>query len=107
MILLVARCLLVCPGTNRQHRALAGIRSRWEGDEPAACGILHHRQAESNTCCSGLLIRGFGVRVPGGAPGGFHVSPGSMFTFGSDIFGCRGVGAAVPEMILCVMRSWR
>jgi hypothetical protein len=61
MILLFARCLLVCPGTTRQHPALAGIRSRWEVHEPAACGILHHRLAESNTCCSGLLIRKFKV----------------------------------------------
>src|ERR1039457_7463373 len=27
-----------------------------------------------------------------------------MFTFGSDIFGCRGAGADRPEMILCVTR---
>ncbi len=58
MILLVARCLLVRPGTNRQHPALAGIRSRREMRETAACGILRHRLAESNTCCSGTLIRG-------------------------------------------------
>jgi len=32
-----------------------------------------------------LLIRGFGVRVPGGAPGGIHVSVGPIFTFASDI----------------------
>jgi len=32
-----------------------------------------------------LLIRGFGVRVPGGAPGGIHTSPACMLTFGSDI----------------------
>src|SRR6266851_2817517 len=35
-----------------------------------------------------LLICGFGVRVPGGAPGGLHISPGSMFTFGvCQVFG--------------------
>ncbi len=68
MILLVARRLLVCPGTNRQHPAAAGIRPRREVQEGAACSIVRHRLAESNTCCSGLLIRGFGVQVPGGAP---------------------------------------
>src|SRR5216683_4076345 len=31
-----------------------------------------------------LLICGFGVRVPGGAPGGLHVSVGPSFTFESD-----------------------
>ncbi len=67
-ILLFARRLLVCPGTNRQHPAPGGIRSPQELREAAACGIVHHRLAESNTCCSGLLIRGFGVQVPGGAP---------------------------------------
>src|SRR5215470_5450491 len=62
MILLFARCLLVCPGTTRQHPALAGIRSRREVHEPAACGILRHRLAESNTCCSGLLTAGSGFK---------------------------------------------
>jgi hypothetical protein len=52
------RRLLVCPGTNRQHPAAAGIQPRWEAQEGAACGIVRHRLAESNTCCSGLLIRG-------------------------------------------------
>jgi hypothetical protein len=56
MILLSARRLLVCPGTNRQRPVLAGIRSRREMRNAAACGILCHRLAESNTCCRGLLI---------------------------------------------------
>ena len=57
MILLVARRLLVCPGSNRQHPAAAGIRPRREVQEGAACGIVRHRLIESNTCRSGLLIR--------------------------------------------------
>ncbi len=43
--------------------------------------------------CSGLLlIRWFRVRAPGAPPRGLHISPVSMFTFGSDILGCRGHG---------------
>src|SRR6266704_3318778 len=54
-------------------------------------GRSRHASAQNDTRwrskieqSSGLLIRGFGVRVPGGAPGGIHTSPASMFTFGSD-----------------------
>ena len=39
-----------------------------DGSSPAGTSIARHRKAFSNTLSSGLLIRGFGVRVPGGAP---------------------------------------
>src|SRR5216684_5797282 len=56
-----------------------------------------------------LLIRGFGVRVPGGAPGGLHISPGSMFTFGSDILGCLGCagGRALDDLAGDAVRALR
>ncbi len=33
-----------------------------------------------------------GVRIPIAPPRGLHVSPVSMFTFGSDILSCRACG---------------
>ena len=61
-------------------------------------------QAERSLRPSGpLLIRGFGVRVPGGAPGGVHVSAVSMFTFGSDI-PVRIVARRSLLSVACVLR---
>jgi hypothetical protein len=39
-----------------------------DGSSPAGTSIARRRKAFSNTLSSGLLIRGLGVRVPGGAP---------------------------------------
>jgi hypothetical protein len=63
-----APCLLGCHGTARQRPVPGGSGSRGLPHSPAGSSIIRHQEAFSNSCCSGLLIRGFGVRVPGGAP---------------------------------------
>ena len=71
--------------TPRQRLVLRGIGFQELPHNSACDGIMWHYPERPNWQSSGLLIRGFGVRVPGGAPGGLHVSVGAIFTFGSDI----------------------
>ena len=78
--------LLGCPGTPRQHPVSAArprIRATAQNGRPrhglASGNISSERKNEQS---SGLLIRGFGVRVPGGAPvltWGF-IAPGPSFS---------------------------
>jgi len=63
-----APCLLGCHGTARQRPVPGGRGSRGLPHNPAGSSIIRHQEAFSNTLSSGLLIRGFGVQVPGGAP---------------------------------------
>ena len=63
-----APCLLGCRGTARQRPVPDGTGPRGLPYDPAASSIVRHQEVFSNTLSSGLLIRGFGVRVPGGAP---------------------------------------
>jgi hypothetical protein len=69
----VAPWLLGCPGTRRQRPVSAASRGFRRPDEMAAPGTCRHRptpgQSERYEQSSGLLIRGFGVQVPSGAPG--------------------------------------
>ncbi len=44
------------------------------------------------TCWCFMACKKSGVRVPLAPLGGLHVSVGPIFTFGSDIFGCRACG---------------
>jgi len=62
--MLFARCLLVCPGTTRQQPARVGREPRGSPHRPALTGIESADLIPEQR----LLIRGFGVRVPGGAP---------------------------------------
>src|SRR5262249_46597785 len=72
-------------GKTRVHSVLSG-RTRDQSVQAVRPGLP-----------SGpLLIRGFGVRVPGGAPGGLHVSVRPIFTFASDILVCRLAWQGVP-----------
>ena len=82
---MVAPCLLGCPGTRRQHPASAErspIRAAGQNGSsrhvPASLSTSSKRRYEQ---ISRLLIRGFGVQVPGGAPvmtWGF-IAPGLFF----------------------------
>src|SRR5580700_5523467 len=67
-----APCLLGCPGTPRQHPVSAARCRYRRPDKMAAPGTCRHRpipgQRGRLEQSSGLLIRGFGVQVPGGAP---------------------------------------
>jgi len=68
----VAPWLLGCPGTRRQHPVSAARVGFRRPDKMAAPGTSRHRLTPGQHVIleqgSGLLIRGFGVRVPGGAP---------------------------------------
>jgi hypothetical protein len=67
-----APCLLGCPGTHRQHPVSAApCGYRATAQNGSSRHVLACFDSSSNRrieCRSGLLIRGFGVRVPGGAP---------------------------------------
>ena len=63
-----APCLLGCRGTARQRPVPRGTGARGLPYSPAGNSIMRHQEVFSNTLSSGLLIRGFGVQVPGGAP---------------------------------------
>jgi len=68
----VAPWLLGCPGTPRQRPVSAARRRFRRSDKTAAPGTFRHRLTPGQhgilEQSSGLLIRGFGVQVPGGAP---------------------------------------
>jgi hypothetical protein len=68
----VAPWLLGCPGTRRQHPVSAARLGFRRPDKMAAPGTFRHRLSPGQEVIleqsSGLLIRGFGVQVPGGAP---------------------------------------
>jgi alanyl-tRNA synthetase len=98
----MAELPLIIEGVNQRLAA-------WKASDAtvwAESRTKRHRQAlsgSSRTRNSALLICGFGVQVPGGAPEGLHVSVEALFTFGSwmifasgsDIPGVRAV-LAVP-----------
>ena len=63
-----ARCLLGRPGTGRQDPVLTSLRLAGLRYSSACRGIPMTQVFKKLPLSSGLLIRGFGVRVPGGAP---------------------------------------
>jgi hypothetical protein len=64
-----APCLLGCPGTGRQNAVLMSLRLAGLRYSSACHSIPVTQVFKKASLSSGLLIRGFGVRVPGGAPG--------------------------------------
>ncbi len=64
----VAPCLLGCRGTARYRPAPHGTRSRGLPYSPARRSMGRHHAPLAQWQSSRLLIRGFGVQVPGGAP---------------------------------------
>jgi 4'-phosphopantetheinyl transferase N-terminal domain len=64
---------------------------------PAGSGI----RSESWISATALLIRGFGVQVPGGAPGGLHILVGPVFTFGSGVLSAWWPACAVLASLGC------
>ena len=66
------RCLLGCPGTPRQHAVSAARRGYGRPHRTAGSGMYRYHliaaQGRKIEHISGLLICGFGVQVPGGAP---------------------------------------
>jgi hypothetical protein len=63
-----APCLLGCHGTARQYPVLGDTGSRGAAHIPARHGMSRHQPTPVSGQSSRLLICGFGVRVPGGAP---------------------------------------
>src|SRR6266498_5949313 len=74
-----------------------------------SCSRRSDRSTWGGRTAQGSMVRRRStVRFRKGAPRGLHVSPGSMFTFGSDIFGCQGMhGPDWPELILCAVLRGR
>jgi hypothetical protein len=64
-----APCLLGCPGTGRQDPVLMSLRLAGLRYSSPCHSIPVTRVFKKVPLSSGLLIRGFGVQVPGGAPG--------------------------------------
>ena len=94
-----APCLLGRPGTGRQDAVLTSLRLAGLRYSSACHSIPVTQVFKKVPLNSGLLIRGFGVQVPGGAPGGLHVSAGWLFTFGP----CRtAVTAAGQDQGRCI-----
>jgi hypothetical protein len=96
----VAPRLLGCPGTPRQHPVSAVPRGYRRPDKMAAPGTCRYRSTPGQhgifEQSSGLLIRGFGVQVPGGAPvltWGF-TAPGHHFMRPFGPLGCSVVARA-------------
>ena len=63
-----APCLLGRPGTGRQDAVLASLRLAGLRYSSACRSIPVAQVFKKVPLSSGLLIRGFGVQVPGGAP---------------------------------------
>jgi hypothetical protein len=74
-----ARYLSGCRGTTRQRQVLGGSEIGGVTDETARPAL----SGSSRTRNSGLLIRGFGVQVPDGAP------TGNVLTWPYTSFGCH------------------
>jgi hypothetical protein len=86
-----APCLLGCPGTPRQEPVRTGTAAVRRPVQTARPGIVRYRSTSKIELSSGLLIRGFGVRVPGGAPvltWGF-IAPGHFYVPGLSRFPAR------------------
>ena len=64
-----APCLLGCPGTGRQAPVLTSLRLARLRYSSACHNVPVTQVFKKVPLTSGLLIRGFGVQVPGGAPG--------------------------------------
>jgi hypothetical protein len=62
-----APCLLGCRGTARQYPAAGGTADEALPHTRAGTSIARHQTVSADSCSSGLLICGFGARVPGGA----------------------------------------
>src|SRR5262249_24704787 len=67
--LMFAPCLLGRPGTGRQDAVLTSLRLAGLRYSSACHSIPVTQVFKKPSLSSGLLIRGFGVQVPGGAPG--------------------------------------
>jgi len=66
-----APCLLGCPGTGRQNPVLMSLRLAGLRYSSACHSIRVTQVFKKVPLSSGLLIRWFGVQVPGGAPDSF------------------------------------
>jgi hypothetical protein len=64
----LAPCLLGRAGTPRHYLTPFGRRTRDSRHRTARHGFAGNHPAMKIECRRGLLIRGFGVQVPGGAP---------------------------------------
>ena len=64
---MLARCLLECPGTGRQDTVLMSLRLAGLRYSSACHSVPVTQVFKKVSLSSGLLIRGFGVQVPGGA----------------------------------------
>ena len=91
-----APCLLGCPGTGRQNPVLTSLRLAGLRYSSACHSVSVTQVFKKLPLSSGLLIRWFGVQVPGGAPGlawGF-ITPGHFYVSVSSPWLLRGCSRA-------------